>query len=576
MTAWQVTAAATASDLGTICSGLAQIAGVPSGNIDVSGVTGVPVWGCLIERQTTLRQIMNSIAPTYWFDMVESDTKLSFRRRSATPLATIPVADMLVSDKGKANAQPLTITRADDLALPQRVDVAYYNIGADYQIGGQYQTRQSTKSTQKASISAAAVMTDQQAINAASVILWDAWAGREAFDFATGPKWAAYEPTDIMQLADSAITYLVRLTSKKEAGASIQWQAVGCAPVYNPNVAPGIIIPSSQIVEAAGATTLLLLDLPPLRDQDGNTGVPMMYVVMYGASVNWPGGVLFKSLDGGITWIQQVENTVASGVGTTTSILTDYTGANMFDECSTVTVTLTSPAATLASATSDAVLNGANLCLIGNEILQYKNATLTGALSYRLSGFLRGRVDTEPFMVGHTLGEQFVMLTLPTGAPANLNIQAESVADIGAARDYEAITLNQPLTSGTPQILVSKGANLVCFYPCYCNAVKGPSSGDISLYWTRRNRISWHWLESVDVPMSEASESYVVTIYNGSAVVRTITVAGTGGSGASVVYTSAQQTTDFGSPQTTLKWGVAQISAITGAGNQSVQTQTPA
>jgi hypothetical protein len=552
--------------LDVICYALAKAVGIASGNIDVSQINTVPVWGCLIERQAALRDILTSLAPTFWFDMVESDQKLAFRQRTSAPLATITAADMVSAKGGES---PLLITRVDDLALPFHVDVGYYNIGADYQVGSQYAERLTTQSTQRTSINAAATMTDQDAVNAAAVILWDAWAGRLQFEFSTGFKWGQVEPTDIVTLENGSQSYLARIVEKNEQAPIIKWKAVGCAPVYNQNVAPGIIVPTSQVVGSAGPTTLMLLDLQPLRDQDGNTAIPQLYVVMCGADVNWAGGVLFKSLDGGATWIQQVTSTLASGVGVTTAALTDWTGGNVFDECSTVTVNILTPGGSLASASELAVLNGANLCLIGNELLQFKNATLLTGTSYRLTGLLRGRIDTEGAMTGHTIGETFVLLSFANGAEANLNIEVEGLSDIGAAREYKAVTLNQPLASATMQVLTSKGQNLVCFHPWGLLAVNSPGTNDILLSWWRRNRITWQWLNSVDVPMSEATEAYVVSIFNGPSVVRTFSVAGTGIDTAKVTYTEAQQITDFGVAQTGLTWGVQQISAITGAGSMA-------
>lgn len=577
LTLWSFGSLANISEtsLGAICTTLAEAVGVPSGNIDVTHVSSVPVWGMLIENQGQLRRTMEALAPTFWFDMVESDTKLSFRQRSATPVFTIPFDDMGAVEDDKPNDSPLVVTLVDDLTLPKQVDVAYYNVGADYQIGGQYARALTSNSTQRTSISAAAVMSDQDAANAAAVILWDARAGRLQFEFSTSLKWGQVEPTDVGYLVDTNITYLARITDKTEQGNTIKWKAVGCAPVYNQNVSPGIITPTPQDVPTTGTTTLLLLDLPPLRDQDGNTATPYLYVAMIGQDSNWRGATLFKSNDGGASWVAQLSSTLQSGIGVTTTALNNWTGGNFFDEFSSVTINLETPGGSFSSASALAVLNGANLCLIGNELVQFKTATLLGGSSWKFTGFLRGRIDTEPYMTGHSIGENFVLLSFANGAPANLNIETEGLPDIGATRMYQAVTTGSALGSGAEQSLVSKGENLVCFYPCFCNSVKSGTGGDIQLFWTRRNRITWQWLENVDVPMSEATESYVVSIYNGSTVVRTITVAGTGIDTASVVYTAAQQVTDFGSAQTTLKWGVAQVSAVTGAGNQTIQTQTP-
>jgi hypothetical protein len=150
--------------------------------------------------------------------MVESDQKIAFRPRSATPVATITLEDMGAVASETPNDKPLAITRADDLGLPYQVDLAYYNVGAAYQVGTQYAQRLTTRSTNRTAISAAAVMGDQDAINAAAVILWDAWAGRLAFEFATGLKWAQLECTDIVTLVNDVSSNATGTTADNSGG----------------------------------------------------------------------------------------------------------------------------------------------------------------------------------------------------------------------------------------------------------------------------------------------------------------------------------------------------------------------
>jgi hypothetical protein len=53
---------------------------------------------------------------------------------------------------------------------------------------------------------------------------------------------------------------------------------------------------------------------------------------------------------------------------------------------------------------------GANACLIGSEIVQFRDASLVSAGVYTLKGLLRGRRGTEASMTGHASGERFVLL----------------------------------------------------------------------------------------------------------------------------------------------------------------------
>jgi hypothetical protein len=68
----------------------------------------------------------------------------------------------------------------------------------------------------------------------------------------------------------------------------------------------------------------------------------------------------------------------------------------------------------------------------------------------------------------------------------------------------------------------------------------------------------------VDVPLGEASESYDVEIWDSAYTTLKRTFAAL--SAATASYTAAQQTTDFGSAQSTVYVRVYQLSAIVGRG----------
>ena len=61
------------------------------------------------------------------------------------------------------------------------------------------------------------------------------------------------------------------------------------------------------------------------------------------------------------------------------------------------------------------------------------------------------------------------------------------------------------------------------------------------------------------VPLNEPSEAYEVDVLDGASVVRTLT-----STSASVVYTAADQVTDFGSAQSSVDVVVYQMSDVVG------------
>jgi len=561
--------AATTVPLSSIVTDIAERAGIASGSINATALTD-GVWGFIIDRQMTARAAFEAIAPALWFDAVESDGALKFVHRSASPVATITLDDMGADTTGKNNASPLAFVRGSEIELPSEIDLTYYALGGDYQPGVQYARRLiGIESNNVVNVDTGTVMDDTQAAVAAAIILWDTIAGRISFKFSTSYKLSTgtvpagqLEPTDIITIQTANEAYLARINRKTENGGKIDWECVACAPVYS-QAANGGAITAGQIVSGVISTVAVIMDIPPLRDQDG-TGSPNLYVAMYGPGVGWPGGGLFKSSDGGASFIAGITMGTPATVGRATNVLGNWTGGNVFDECSIVTVTVLS-GQTLSGTTALGVLNGSNAALIGAEILQFKNATLVSTNTYQLSGFLRGRFATEAGMATHAVGETFVLLS----PPAVIAVQSTPTSDIGAPRIYDAVTIGQPLPTGAEQTITEKGNTLVCFSPVLLNAGGAGYYNDIILTWTRRNRITWQWLDAVDEPMSEAVEQYLVSIFNGPTVVRTFTVtAATTGT-----YTLAQQITDFGmAGLTVVTFGVQQISAVTGPGNMAKVT----
>ena len=96
--------------------------------------------------------------------------------------------------------------------------------------------------------------------------------------------------------------------------------------------------------------------------------------------------------------------------------------------------------------------------------------------------------------------------------------------------------------------------------------------GDLTIRWVRRDRslAADNW-NAVEVPMSEAAEAWQVDILDGSVVRRSLMATGS----ASVVYTAAQQVTDWGAPLgpgASLDIRIAQIGQAFGAGAAPVTT----
>lgn len=80
------------------------------------------------------------------------------------------------------------------------------------------------------------------------------------------------------------------------------------------------------------------------------------------------------------------------------------------------------------------------------------------------------------------------------------------------------------------------------------------ATGDLTLSWIRRARLNHGMRDGGDVPLGESSEAYEVDVLKGDTVVNTLST-----SSQSVVYSAADQTTDFGSTQELVGFNVYQM-----------------
>jgi hypothetical protein len=546
-----------APTLQAVVSGICTRAGLSAGQIDVTALSGT-VDGVAYTRGGSGRSLLDSLRAAYWFDAVESGNKIRFVPRGGAPVAALTVADLAADDDGAA----LVSEREHDEALPERVAVAYAARDSDYRVGSQMAVRAALRADALRTIELPLALSDQRAADSAAVALADAWMGRTARRLTLMPRWAALEPTDVIDLADATRSARLRIVRKSESLASgVKLEVVDeDAALYTPTATPGTVAATLNSPALGGPTRAEPLDIPALRDVDDNAG---LYAALTGYLANWPGGALYRSGDGGATWVEAGAASAGAVVGAAETALPAFAGGNLVDEISTVTVAV-GASATLASCTADQLLAGANAALVGDELIGFRDATLLAAGRYRLTGLLRGRRGTP--QAGHAVGDRFVLLTT-----ALLDVGG-AVADIGRELRFSGVTVGARLTDSTPQTLLAfTAARLKPLAPVHLAATRLPG-GDVSLRWVRCARLDTSWRDSVDVPLNEASESYDVEIWNAgnTAVLRTLT-----STTASVTYTAANQTTDFGGAPSTINVRIYQRSATVGRGFAAVATLTP-
>lgn len=531
-------------------------AGLTEDQLDVSALEDIVVDGYQIARQTSVRSAIDALRPVYFFDAVESGTLVKYVLRGGASVATIPDEDLGARLSTDSPGDPLTTMRKMENELPSAVNVKFILAATNYEPDTKYQRRLIGASGEQASLELPMVLTEQKAQEVSDVNTFGPWMERLSYEFNLPRKYAYLEPTDPIVVKG----FGMRLTKITDTPHGIRrCEAVAVDNLtYTPDSTTTVTPPIDETISAPARTSVAMMDISLVRDEDSGAG---FYAAVCGDGTPWSNATLYKSADAGATYTASTTLSTAATMGFATNAMGAFT-QNVFDETNFVNVQLQN--GTLSSATELAVLNGANVCALNNEIFQFKTATLEADGTYTLSGLLRGRRGTE-WATAHYAGERFVLLTASTVARV-----PGSTAEIGLARAWKAVTGGATLASTISQGFTNTGAALECYAPVLIGGGRN-AAGDITINWVRRTRAGGEWRDNVDVPLGEASELYTVEIWDDAGyttLVRTIS----GLTTATVTYTAAQQTTDFGSAQATVYVRVMQVSDIVGTGRPGLAT----
>lgn len=298
------------------------------------------------------------------------------------------------------------------------------------------------------------------------------------------------------------------------------------------------------------------MNINSMRDADADIGF-YFAACPTAPDALWGGTVIYESRDSGATFQSIVSTDNPAPLGFVNNALGTYPGGNTVDELNFIDVTLRW--GSLTSTDYAGLLSGVNACVVGSEIIYFRNVTQIGDQRFRLTGLLRGRRGSEHAMTGHISSERFVFYS-----PAAWARYLPDASTIGLALQFRAATIGYPMEASQVKTLTNQGNGAKPYAPAHLGGGRN-AAGDITLTWARRTRIGGDWANLIDVPLAETSEAYEVEIYNSSAyttVVRFIA----GLSSQSATYLASDQVADFGSVRTTLYFRIYQMSSVIGRG----------
>lgn len=518
--------------------------------------------GFVIDRVMSFREATSELQLIFFFDFYDSSGKIRTRSKYEMERVATLTDDTVLA--GGENEDAVQITRAQPIDLPALAGFRFLNADSDLK-SGLVQRRHPTIPEVRHSFSAVPVALDmsraQQAI--------DRWfysrrAEREESAFGALPSQLAVEAGDVIGIPFADETRDLRIQRVREGDARRMTALSFDRAAFVSGAGGGRTSPLTPDLIAA-SPAVLLMDLPMLQDSD------IEYAAYAAGYANpWAGVSINRSL----TDSNYQLNTVLTGPAIIGFTRFDFfsMAPGRWDFGNDLYVEILG--GELSSASEEDVLGGANACAVENadggwEILQFVTATLEATLQYKLSQLLRGQRGSEDQVRDPVAaGARVVFFNL---AVRQLNMLSN---DLGIPYFYKYGPSNRQISSDLYQTeqLTLNGRGRKPYAPAHVRGLRDPGTNDITFSWIRRTRIDGEadWQDGVaDVPLGEDSEQYEVDIMNGATVVRTLSV-----TTQSAVYTSAQETTDFGSQQGSHSIRVRQMSSSAGAGVNAEETIT--
>ncbi|MBV7255198.1 phage tail protein [Pacificimonas sp. WHA3] len=523
----------------------ADLVNVVDGRV-VAGESGRAVTGFSVANSADVAGVVGSldvIAPMSVIAMPEG-LRFSSRMMGQTELVS---ADRLMADKSGA-VHVGDRSRLGERGLPSAFTLAANDPERDYQPSVQRAIRSQALGSGERHFDVAASLNAAEAKRVAEAHLSDLWARRSEARRRLPIRYISLMPGDIVNIAGDG-EWHVRQVEVEGLSVAVQLERRRGTMLALPNADAGDSLPQLDVPQ--GATMSHVMELPPIGGE--GDADPRVWIAAGGASAGWRRAEIWISGDGGESWRSIGVVSTPSLMGTAASALPAAATAG-WDETSRLTVELLDDQV-LTGTTASAVLGGQNLALVGEELVQFRDAVQTGPKLWELSGLLRGRRGTEAAAASHAANERFVLLEPEVLFPLDF-----ALSDIGRTLLVKAVGPADSLPTAPEVSLAISGRSLRPLSPVHLSVLRS-ADGDLTVHWIRRSRRGFGWPDGSDVPLAEENEVYRVEIA-ASGDVRTFHV-----DREEFTYTLSQQQADFGGSLGSAILTVRQVSQSVGAGD---------
>jgi len=482
------------STLAGVLEELAAKAGICKDMASCS-ITHESMAGLILDSQTSIKNIITILQKAYQFDTVEKNGKIYFCHSSMLNAIDVSYQDLAKVD----NTPTISISRTQEAEMPCKVDVNYMDINKNYRISNRHAQHINTMSKEVICLDLPLALDQAGARLIAENCIHNFWSSRNRYSFFLPPKYLDLTPGDIINISYRNQIHCVKAISVKIGKNNlVKVEGIAYKEFRRSLDTSNLLTQAVSEFVPVSETELVILDIPYLPKFNLDESYVLMGAIA--KTENWTGATVFTS---GISGSAYEEFTYLDSLATSGFAITKLPNHNpaLIDYDSKVIINLQH--GELCSVSPYNISCGANLCLIGDELLQFQNAKLIGENQYEISTLYRGLYSTSDKLDTHSEGDLFVLIddalkkvTIPSNSPKHMYIKS--------------VTNSLTLGSST-EIEFNYQRN------CLRNfAPVGISLSGNQLSWIRQNRIHINLLDYTDIPLEERQEQYLIKLISGT------------------------------------------------------------
>jgi len=476
-----------------VITSICERAGIENNLIDVSDLGDINLDGGLIvpESGEGYRKVLEDIFQMFMLTAYETkDGIIKFvRLGSAVTGIGVNVNNFFpVSNNGIDN-KLFVRTEVNPTQIPNQVTIKFFNINKNYDSDEvsaySEEILELVDATGNDFIKENAVTVDtkyfctpeQMSVSAINLLIYLHRQQRYEYTLkipATALSGVGLEPLSTIALPNGETVQIESMAVGSDFLIEIKGRYFAGTSDYN-NPAPTPVPPNITPDPTADIPELFIVDVPVFKE---NTLPGTLYIF-----ARKPCTVIV-SLDGGASYVKEVNHEGISTYGNVLTVLPNGTG---LDEVSTVDLEIES--GEVNAITTAQLSANLNLMVIGTlsggvyegEIIQFRDVEVLTATTVRISYLNRGLFRTENFSGSHSLPQKFFLLTAETGAYYS-ELQGDSKY-VGETLTFLPVVASYQNLATTPTYTVTpKGNSYRPFSPT--NATGSiDSQGNIQLFW---------------------------------------------------------------------------------------------